>query len=342
MLQKPKALQKGDTVASVSLSWGGAGDSNLLWRYQIGKERLKKLFGLHVVEMPNTLKGSSYLAEHPQERARDLMNALCDASIKAVFSCIGGNDSIRLLPFIDFSLLSRNPKIFLGYSDSTVTHLMLYKAGVGSFYGPSILAEFAENLALYPYTEHWVRKTLFSNEKIGTIEAPLYWTGEYLPWTAANRSKSKHMIAHEGYQVLQGEAVMEGPLLGGCLEVLDMCIGTPIWPDFSGSLLFLETSEETPSPRQFSLMLDRLVEAGMLDGISGVLLAKPYQGLYEKEYLHLFKQLLCRLGLHNLPVAYNLCFGHNEPMCLLPYGAQARFDCRTKTFSILESAVASP
>jgi muramoyltetrapeptide carboxypeptidase LdcA involved in peptidoglycan recycling len=342
VLQKPKALQKGDTIASVSLSWGGAGDADLLWRYQVGKERLETLFGLTVVEMPNTLKGSTFLADHPQSRAQDLMDALCNPSIKAVFSCIGGNDSIRLLPFIDFSLLAEHPKIFLGYSDSTVTHLMFYKAGVGSFYGPSILAEFAENLALYPYTEQWVRKTLFSNDKIGTIEAPLQWTGERLPWTEDNRSKSKQMFSHEGYQVLQGDGVMEGPLLGGCLEVLDMCIGTSIWPDFSGSLLFLETSEETPSPRRFSLILDRLVAAGMMDGIKGILLAKPYQEVHVHAYLQVLRLTLSRLGLGDMPVAYNLAFGHNEPMCILPYGTLTRFDCRTKTLSILESAVAFP
>jgi muramoyltetrapeptide carboxypeptidase LdcA involved in peptidoglycan recycling len=339
VLKKPMELHKGDTAATVSLSWGGAGDADLLWRYQVGKERLETLFGLTVAEMPNTLKGSTYLADHPRTRAQDLMDAFTNPSIKAVFSCIGGNDSIRLLPYIDVSLLADNPKIFLGYSDSTVTHLMLYKAGVGSFYGPSILAEFAENLAVYPYTEHWVRKVLFSNETIGLIEPPLQWTGEYLAWTEENRTASKHMVAHEGYQVLQGEGVMEGFLLGGCLEVLDMCISTSVWPDFSGSLLFLETSEETPAPHQFSLILDRLAEAGMMSGIQGVLLAKPYQGLYEKEYLLILKRLLSRLGLPNLPVAYNLCFGHNEPMCVLPYGAQARFDCRTKAFSIIESGV---
>lgn len=40
-LIKPKRLRKGDTVATVSLSWGGAGDADLLWRYNLGKKRLE-------------------------------------------------------------------------------------------------------------------------------------------------------------------------------------------------------------------------------------------------------------------------------------------------------------
>ena len=50
-LKKPAKLNKGDKVALVSLSWGGAGDSDLLWRYKQGKERLEKVFGLEVVEI---------------------------------------------------------------------------------------------------------------------------------------------------------------------------------------------------------------------------------------------------------------------------------------------------
>ncbi|NLK06401.1 MAG: LD-carboxypeptidase, partial [Spirochaetales bacterium] len=54
MLEKPRHLERGDTVATVSLSWGGAGDPELLWRYEVGKKRLEDVFGLRVVEMEHT------------------------------------------------------------------------------------------------------------------------------------------------------------------------------------------------------------------------------------------------------------------------------------------------
>lgn len=339
MVMKPRHLEKGDTVATVSLSWGGAGDSDLLWRYETGKERLQTVFGLKVVEMEHTLKGSALIKQHPELRARDLHQAFGNPEIKAVFSCIGGDDSIRMLPYIDYELLSRNPKIFLGYSDSTVTHLILYKAGISSYYGPSVLAEFAENLAIYPYTEQWVLKTLFSNKEVGLVPMPSHWTGERMPWTEANRNKAKAMSLHEGTQVLQGEGIMEGSLLGGCLEVLDMCIGTEIWPDFADCLLFLETSEETVSPQRFQYLLNRLMGAGFFDDSRGLLFAKPYQGIYQQEYHDILKKTLAEHGLENLPVAANLPFGHNEPMCILPYGATGHFDCSTKQFTLLGSAV---
>lgn len=142
-LIKPPRLRPGDIVATVSLSWGGAGDENILWRYQQGKARLETRFGLRVVEMPHTLAGTAYAYEHPQERAADLMQAFTDPCIQAIFCCIGGEETIRLLPYIDFAVIRRHPKIFMGYSDTTVNHLMCWKAGLSSFYGPAVLSDFA-------------------------------------------------------------------------------------------------------------------------------------------------------------------------------------------------------
>lgn len=72
---KPNALKKGDKIAIVSLSWGGLGDEKLIHKYYIAKERLEKDFGLSVVTMPNALKGSDFVYNHPELRAKDLMNA---------------------------------------------------------------------------------------------------------------------------------------------------------------------------------------------------------------------------------------------------------------------------
>jgi muramoyltetrapeptide carboxypeptidase LdcA involved in peptidoglycan recycling len=84
-LIKPEKLRAGDIVTTVSLSWGGAGDPDLLWRYKLGKLRLEEVFGLKVVEMEHTLKGSKYIYKHPEARAKDLMDAFKNPDIKAIF-----------------------------------------------------------------------------------------------------------------------------------------------------------------------------------------------------------------------------------------------------------------
>ncbi|WP_320129506.1 LD-carboxypeptidase [uncultured Sphaerochaeta sp.] len=341
-LIKPPSLCAGDTIATVSLSWGGAGDEAFLWRYNLGKARLEHQFGLHVIEMENTLKGSEYLYAHPEKRARDLMQAFENPDVKGVFSCIGGDESIRMLPYIDFEVLAHNPKIFLGYSDSTITHLLCFKAGLSSFYGPSVLAEFAENVRVFEYTSRFMKKVLFSSDPIGFIEPCKEWTDEYLVWTTENEFRSKKMQKNKPYRLLQGKGLARGPLFGGCLDVLEMAKGSSLWPEVSsleGAILFFETSENTVAPSLFEAWLRNYGTLGILQRARGIVFGKPYQGLYQKEYEMAISKVLSEVSLEDLPVFCNLSFGHNEPMCTLPYGAMAEMDCENMTFRILDSGV---
>src|SRR5690625_4362845 len=169
MLIKPKKLKRGDKVATVSPSWGGAGDPALRWRYEQGVSRLESVFGLEVVPMPNSLKGSDYLYEYPEARAKDLMTAFADEDIKGIFANIGGEDSIRLLPFIDFNVIHINPKIFIGYSDVTIGHLFCLKAGISSFYVLAILTDFADHIHMDPYTSEMLQRSLLSGCAIGVF-----------------------------------------------------------------------------------------------------------------------------------------------------------------------------
>lgn len=341
-LTKPPKLNRGDKVAAVSLSWGGAGDDEILWRYNQGKDRIKELFGLEVVEMPHTLKGSEFTYNHPKERADDLMQAFSDPSIKGIFSCIGGDDTIRLMPYIDYDIIKNNPKIFLGYSDTTVNHFMCYKAGLSSFYGPAILSDFAENVAMPAYSMEWVNRVLFSNEPIGSIEQSDTWTSELLKWVIENKNTARTFHNNNGHKLLQGSGKAEGPLIGGCIEVLDWLRGTELLPpisDFEGAILFLETSEDMPEPDNFMFMLRTFGALGILEVLSGIIIGKPYHNKYFDDYNKYIIKVLKEYGREDMPVLANLSFGHCEPKFILPYGAKAQIDCEALSFSILESGV---
>ncbi|MDL2215884.1 LD-carboxypeptidase [Ruminococcaceae bacterium OttesenSCG-928-N02] len=341
-LMRPEKLKSGDRIAAVSPSWGGAGDAELLWRYNLGKARLQQQFGLQVVEMPHTLCGSAYVYAHPQKRAEDLMQAFADPEIKGIFACIGGDDSIRMLPYIDFEVMRQNPKVVLGYSDTTTLHLMCVKAGFTSFYGPSILAEFAENVEIFPYTVQHFEKAVFSGEAIGQVLPPAQTTGERVEWLQENENRRKTMQPHGAYEVLQGNATVRGPLLGGCIEVLEMSKGTPLFPPpeaFDGALLFFETSEDMPPPTYLEYWLRNYAVQGLLQRAGALLFGRPYQGVYYNEYKASILKIMGEFSLENLPVFYNLPFGHNEPMCTLPYGAMAEVDTKLKAFSILQPGV---
>ena len=95
---KPAHLQKGDTVAIVSLSRGMLGEPWAIHKLTIAQERLENDYGLRVKVMPNALKGVKYLYEHPEARAADLMDAFRDKTVKAVFNAIGGDDTSASCP----------------------------------------------------------------------------------------------------------------------------------------------------------------------------------------------------------------------------------------------------
>ncbi|MEK5428437.1 S66 family peptidase [Cytobacillus sp. FSL R7-0680] len=342
MLKKPQRLQRGDRVATVSPSWGGAGEEEIKWRYEQGVRRLEQVFGLEVVAMPHSLKGADYLYQHPEARAEDLMAAFSDHSIKAIIANIGGEESIRLLPYIDFDVIKENPKIFMGYSDVTITHLFCHKAGLSSFYGPAILTDFAENVEMDPYTVESIERMLFSSSPIGELMPAPHWTSERLEWIEVNKEKRRKMNKNNGYEVLQGSGKVQGSLIGGCIEVLEFAKQTILWPEkeyWEGSILFFETSEDKTAPDYVKYWLRNYAAQGILKAANGIVFAKPYDEAYYEEYKMVILTVLQEYGLTDVPVLYNLNFGHTEPKFILPYGATAQIDADLGSFAILENGV---
>lgn len=341
---KPERLKKGDKVAVVSLSWGGLGDDKLIHKFNIAKERLKNDFGLELIAMPNALKGSKFVYEHPELRAKDWMDAFKDSSIKAIISAIGGDDTIRLLPYIDFDVIKNNPKIFTGFSDTTANHFMMYKAGVTSFYEPCILCDFSQYVSMYDYTVDAIKNILFDGNPNYEIKKCNYWTNEHLEWDIENINKEKKkLIDTKGYEILQGTGKVQGRLLGGCIELLDMINGTTIWPsldEWKDKILFVETSEEKPLPQNIKYFLRTMQAQGIFDVINGIIVGKPQAETYYEEYKEVFKQVISvEANKPELPIFYNANFGHSEPIGILPYGTLCELDCDNKKITLLESSV---
>lgn len=287
----------------------------------------------------------NWLAAHPEARAADLMEAFTDASIQGIISTIGGDDSIRLLPFLDLNLIRKHPKVFLGYSDTTVTHFACLKAGIVSFYGPSVMAGFGENGGLFSYMTASVKKILFSSEPAGVI-APNResWTYEHLDWARPelqNQKRAQHPCS--GWRWLQGTGIHRGKLIGGCLEVVDWLRGSSVWPDaaqWRDSILFLELSEEAISPGAVVRMFRSTAAAGALQSARGVLVGRPYGPPSIFDSYDAAIVAACReLGLDSLPIVTQMDFGHTDPMFVIPMGIEAEIDCEKKQIRYLSAAV---
>ena len=343
---KPAKLKSGDRVAAVSLSWGGAG--KFPHRYEAGKRQFEEEFGIQVVESEHALRDPDWLSLNPKARADDLMGAFSDPNIHGIISTMGGDDSIRLLPYLKLDVIRQNPKVFMGYSDTTISHAACFKAGLVSFYGPAFLAGFAENTGMFPYMVESVRRALFSDASIGQLNPNRSgWTVEHLDWSdPGNQAIKRKLQPCSGWKFHQENGQIEGVLFGGCVEVLDWLRGSPFWPsleDLDGAVLFLETSEEAPPPSILSRFIRSLAAMGVLERLGAILLGRPGGevdparfGDYEDALVDTVRR---EYGLSATAIVTNMDFGHTDPMIVIPLGLHARIDSANKSLSINEPAV---
>lgn len=347
-LKRPGMLRPGDRVAIVTPSWGGP--ACFPDRFTTGMRFLEEEFGVTIVPMPHSRKPADWLDRNPQARAEDVMRAFTDPSISAVIASIGGDDAIRLLPHLDLRVITDNPKIFLGYSDATVLHLACLKAGVTSFYGPTIMAGFAENGGMHDFTISAIRRMMFSSKPPGRLPRNTQgWTDERLDWAVpGNQLRKRRLQMPAPPKVWQGSGKVRGPLIGGCAEVLEVTKGTELWPPldyWTGSILFYETSEEAPAPSTVARWLRNFGAQGILREIVGVLLGRPGGGVPPEQhdaYGAAIAKVMAEYGAHRTPLITGLDFGHTDPMTVLPYGVTAEIDCDTAGISICEAAVTEP
>lgn len=340
---RPAALRPGDTVAVVSLSSGAA--AALPDRYATGKRQLAETFGLRVIDAPHATRDSDWLRDNPRARAEDVHWALQNPEVQGIVSALGGYHALAMVPYLDLELIAAHPKVFTGYSDTTIGHLAFGKAGVGSFYGMAVLSTAAENGGISPFSADSFRATVMSTEPIGDLAPAPEWTEEQLDWTNPElQSRRRRWVPNYGWLWLQGSEPVQGPLIGGCLEVLAMAVGTEIWPDladFEGAVLHLEISDDRPPQVQVQVWLRQFAAMGILARISALLFSRP-EAMSLRATLALYDAVRDELvvaGRPDLPFVANLDFGHSSPMGVLPLGRQMLVDPQQRRLSIPEAAV---
>jgi len=340
---KPNKLNRGDTVAVVSLSWGGP--SVYPDVYQKGIEYIQAVLGLKVKEYPTALADADYLYHHPEVRATDLNNAFADNEVKAIFSTIGGDDSLRLLPYLDPQIALENPKILMGYSDTTISNTYYNHCGLVTFNGPAIMAGLAQASNLGQDYQKHISDLLFGENLLNGYEYPKFskFTNGYADWkNLENSNKVKGWQNATGMNWIQGKATT-GELYGGCIEVLEFLKGTKYWPgnDFwEGKILFLETSEDKPSITQLKYFLRNYGLMGVFDKVAAVIFgrARDYLVKEKKELDEMIEKVICQeFGNKKITIVTDLDFGHTDPQIILPLGIEAKLDPEGHTFSLLES-----
>jgi len=340
---KPDRLRPGDTVAVVSPSWGGP--SVFPKAYELGLKNLRETLGVNVKEYPTARAADSFLYANPKARAEDINAAFADPYVAMIIASIGGEDSIRILPYIDIENVLRNPKIFMGFSDTATMTTLFNQHGLITFNGPSVMAGFA---ALHnlpdTYAAH-IRHMLM--DAPGTLTYAPYdvYAESFSRWEDPDYSGGVNLVSNPGWTWLQGEGITQGRLFGGCIEVLEFLKGTRFWPgeDFwNGKILFLETSEDKPGPDQVRYMLRNYGMQGVFDKIAGLLFARPFRyNDTEKEELRkqIVRVVSGEFGRPHLPIVADMDFGHDAPQLIMPLGVMTEIDCGKKTVRLVEAAV---
>lgn len=335
-------------VAIISLSRGILGEPFISHELEIGLNRLKR-YGLEVITTESALKGMEYIKNNPKERAKDLLNALNDKSIDMILCAIGGDDTYRLLPYLFENdelkkAIKDNKKIFLGYSDTTWNHFMFNKVGFKTFYGQAFITDLCElENEMLPYSRKYFEE-LINKKSISKIEPSDVWYSERTNFDASQIGTKRIVHKNEGFQLLQGNPVFSGEILGGCIESIydmfdnsrysdtaELCIKYNLFPsaeEWKGKILLLESSEEKTKPDLYRKMIRTLKETGIFDSISGILVGKPIDEIYYDEYKSI---LLEEIENKNLPIVYNINIGHATPHCIIPFGIKCKVNMNGQT-----------
>jgi len=316
---KPKRLAAGDTVALVSPANATFNTVDL----EIARESLTAL-GFKVRNGEHMLERHGNLAGEDKARAEDINKAFADKSVAAVHAIRGGWGSARLLPYLDYDTIRRNPKVVIGYSDITALHLAIHaKTGLITFHGPIGLGRWD------PYSLDYYRRVLFNAEQV---------TYSNKQGISAERN-SLTQVEFRTRTITPGKA--RGRLLGGNLTVLTAILGSPYVPDWEDAILFCEDVGE--DLYRVDRMITQLKLAGVLGKIKGFVFGScsecgPGNGNYGALTLEeIFNDHIKPLGV---PAWQGAMIGHAQPQWTLPEGAQVEIDSTAATIRLLEPPVA--
>ena len=311
-MRQVNMLREGDTIGMIAPSGPVYNKEKIDNAVAVIKE-----LGFQVVIGKSCYEQWGYLAGDDRTRANDINTFFANPEIDGIFCMRGGDGAPRLLDKLDLTTISRNPKVFLGYSDITALHLTLnLKTHFITFHGPMPTTEF-----IAPDFEEYAKDQL-----IRAIMSPEP-LGEILPPDDAPPIET----------LSPGNA--EGELIGGNLAIISALMGTPFEIDARGKILLIEDIHE--QNYRVDRMLTQLRLAGKFDDAAGIVIGEftdsepedPNQRLPIDDVI---KSILLPI---DKPILKNVSFGHGRDKATLPIGALAQIDGSRSRLIVTEAGV---
>ena len=321
-LIKPHRLNIGDTIGIVASSLP------VLPLFRESYERGKKVIydlGFKIYEGKTIGKLRWWMAGEPKEVAEDINSLFANKGVNAIMAQTGGYSAISVLEHLDYELISKNPKPFIGMSDMTAYHLAIFtKVGMVGFHMDDVTFGFGRTL------------------KTGEEDRPKLDKEFFLKFLTKTAAPGIIKPLSEWQEWRKGQAF--GHLIGGILQHQRTLSGTEYFPTidaFDGAVLFWEEVGESLSMIAESLY--KLKYMGIFDQISGMLIGqvKYIKPMREKGIVEptLKEMILDILKDYKFPIMANLDFGHFTVNIPMPIGIKVSFDTTKKELKFLESAV---
>lgn len=312
----PRRLQPGDEVRVISPSRSMAIIKEK--QVEIARNRLEAL-GFQVSFGKHVHTHDEFFSSSIEERIEDLHDAFLDPNVKGVFTAIGGYNANQLLKYIDFNIIKNNPKVFIGYSDTTALNLSIYqKTELITYSGPHF-STFG--------MKHGLEYTMNSFIEAITNDAPYeivpseFWSDD--PWYLDQEDRTFH--EQKDYLILQ-EGSGEGTIMGGNLCTMNLLQGTEFMPSLKGSVLFIEDDDESHA-LTFDRDLQSLLHLPDANDIQAIVIGRFQKDSQVTEEA-LRKIISSKRELSQIPIIANVNFGHVSPIATLPIGGKATIEAK--------------
>lgn len=305
MAIRPQILRAGDTIGIVTL--GSPLSADVI---NTGIQTLKNM-GFNVVLGKYVYSYGGYIAATEQQRASDLMEMFKNPDVKAIIPSRGGVGVAGIIPYLDYPVITQNPKIITGYSDITILLNVLYIwANLITFHS-LLLIDFKSTTPAYNMNQFFTAtSTLTSPRK---LENP----------------PGMPLISRVPGNVT-------GAIVGGNLTSFVDNLGTPFEVDTIGKILLIEEVHE-PINTVYRY-INHLILSGKLRDCAGIIMGEctNCESAYGKLYEDLINEVIVPL---NKPLMTNLASGHGTYKMAIPIGAQANLNTYNNTLTILEPTV---
>ena len=262
-----------------------------------------------------------YLGGKDTDRAADINNFFADPKIAALLPIRGGWGCSRILPYLNYQVIRKNPKIIVGFSDITALILGIHaQTGLVTFHGPNGLTSWR------PDPTDYFRRVLFAGEMV----------------TFQNQKDSddanRLMQVKNRIQTIN-PGKTRGRLIGGNLSVLSGIVGSPYVPNLKGAILFVEDTHE--NIYRIDRLMTHLKLAGVFKHLAGFIFGQCTQCLPDADYgsLTLEEVLQDHIQPLGIPAWSGALIGHIETIWTLPIGAEVEIDANLGKIQMLEPAV---